>query len=309
MAKELTIDQRGKLTRISADVLKAYGRSVDAYIETGEELARGQAVLEASKNSGAFGEWLASFPFSKKSGYRMIAVFDHFGEHRDIAGQFDATALITLSEAKCPAKARKKAIKEASKGVKITTAKADELVKEFTVESGHCVTVTQSDCENTGENGTFSENAEDSTPQRDHGKESGENASEGSDAPAPRDDAESVGTSTESGEGVTDRAEPGTSTPGPTEEGGTEAQWMTEQNHSVESFCRAVRKLWDETIPDDAWSASKGKLAESHLDSCLKTMRAAKCAERCPKCKTGCEVCKFTAYMPTREFTVAGGRK
>lgn len=82
-----------------------------------------------------------------------------------------------------------------------------------------------------------------------------------------------------------------------------------EYNKRIEKWCRTVKKLAVETMPDDEWLTLKGldDAILSKLDSAFAAARSAK-AVVCPVCGgDGCDKCKEFGFMPKHIAKLHGG--
>ena len=135
MAKELTNpafdysqvseDEAGKLNYFEGQLIASRRKVAEEAIKHGEVLHGVQQLL-ANYKGGTFLSWLASVGISKQSGYNAINAFVEFGSCPNV-DNLEVSALYTLAKND---EAKKRAIKLADKGVKVTNAMAKALVAD-----------------------------------------------------------------------------------------------------------------------------------------------------------------------------------
>ena len=287
-------DEAGKLQCLAGEIARGRKKHADAIIETGESLVAAQDVL-SKHGSGTFQKWVeAECGFTPKTAYNYISAYEQFGDC-EIISQIEPTAMYALAKNE-PAK--KKALTLMEKGVKITSAIANKLIKA----------VKEAAAAASGGGGGEPDPAEEEAAEElpdglaervVEAVSSNEIEADGQqleafaqyDESSQEDlledilaDRQTLDQAIESGEAI-----------GPTVE-----DRMKSDNTDIESWCRELTKLWASS-PDTPWFGHFGcfETATQQFKSALKTVRTSKGKDVCPECEGGgCAKCRDTGYVP-----------
>ena len=118
-------DDKAKLIYFEGQLFKSRKRVADEIIKHGEILHGVQQVL-ANYSSGVFCEWLDASGTSSSSAYRAIDAYQSFDGFSQL-GNLEVSAMYALAK---NVGARKKAMRLANKGVKVTHAIAKQLIAD-----------------------------------------------------------------------------------------------------------------------------------------------------------------------------------
>lgn len=118
-------DDAGKLRCCEGELVRSRKRVSEEIIKHGEILHTARAVL-ANYSGGVFVAWLDSVGISRGSAYNAIDAYVEFGSFPNLEN-LEVSAIYALTKNQ---RAKKKALKLASKGTKVTHAMAKQLIDE-----------------------------------------------------------------------------------------------------------------------------------------------------------------------------------
>jgi hypothetical protein len=122
---QVSEDDKAKLIYFEGQLFKSRKRVADEIIKHGEILHGVQQVL-ANYSNGVFCEWLEATGTSSSSAYRAIDSYQSFNGFSQL-GNLEVSAMYALTKNDG---ARKKAMRLADKGVKVTHAMAKQLIAD-----------------------------------------------------------------------------------------------------------------------------------------------------------------------------------
>lgn len=122
---QVTDDEADKLRDYEGELARSRKRVANEVIKHGEILHGVQQML-ASYSGGVFVAWLESSGISTRSAYNAIGAFVEFGSFANLQN-FEVSAMYALTKNQT---AKKKAMKLADRGVKVTHAAAQKLIEE-----------------------------------------------------------------------------------------------------------------------------------------------------------------------------------
>jgi hypothetical protein len=122
---QVSEDDKAKLIYFEGQLFKSRKRVADEIIKHGEILHGVQQVL-ANYSNGVFCEWLEATGTSSSSAYRAIDSYQSFNGFSQL-GNLEVSAMYALTKNDG---ARKKAMRLADKGVKVTHAMAKQLIED-----------------------------------------------------------------------------------------------------------------------------------------------------------------------------------
>lgn len=124
-----SVDEKGKLIYLAAEVGKIKGKGAELVIEMGKTLAQARGQL-AKHHGGVFLKWIETeCGLSKDTVYRSIASFEVFESCRNLR-KLEVSAMYELAKKSTPEKAQREAVKLADKGEPITLSVAKRLIKK-----------------------------------------------------------------------------------------------------------------------------------------------------------------------------------
>lgn len=122
---KVSAEEKGKLIYFQGQLSASRKRVVCEFIKYGEILHGAQQVL-ADHSDGVFSAWLESVGVTRSSAYNAIAAYVGFGSCPNL-DNLEVSAMYALASNE---KAKKKALKLADKGIKVTHAMAKRLIAE-----------------------------------------------------------------------------------------------------------------------------------------------------------------------------------
>ena len=122
---EVDLDDKGKLINLEGQIAKSKRRAVEEVLKFGRICLEAQAIL-AKYGTGSFGKWIEAQGVSRKTGYRSIDSLDAFGVCDNLS-QMEVSAMYALAKNEA---AKKKALKLAAKGIKISHSVAQQLIED-----------------------------------------------------------------------------------------------------------------------------------------------------------------------------------
>jgi hypothetical protein len=123
----LSKDEKGKLIYFEGALFSSRKRAADELIKHGEILHDVQQLL-SNHHNGTFGDWLNSVGLSRRTAYNAIAAYEHFGGCANLHN-LEVSAIYALTS---NPDAKKRALKLADKGTKVTHAMAQKLIGDAT---------------------------------------------------------------------------------------------------------------------------------------------------------------------------------